>query len=413
MKGITVAMRINRFLLKLLRYKIDWINIPPEAKKCVLLFAPHTSMLDFVIGKMSLTAMGVKTVFLIKKEVFFFPLGQLLRALGGMPIDRKHVRKFPLFVTNLIVNSDEIAFLVAPEGTRKRTCEWKRGFYFIAQQARVPIVLGYLDYVSRRGGVGHAVWPSGNMDADIAEMQKYYYGLHGRNKGMFHLEEKPYAHPEWLTDKQKEKVMQTIGIEAYMPPIAGREIVFATHNLHKKEEAQAILGCRFVIKSLHDLNFHEEISETADTLKGNAWQKARFAYEKFGCSCFADDTGLEVEALDGAPGVYSARYAGESCSYADNVQKLLMAMNGIENRKACFKTVIAFILDGNEYFFEGKIEGEITLAPRGNHGFGYDSVFQPIGEIRTFAELSDSEKNSMSHRGMALRALSKFLLTAI
>jgi XTP/dITP diphosphohydrolase len=409
MKKATIAMRINRFLLKLLGYKIDWINIPPEAKKCVLLFAPHTSMLDFVIGKMSLTAMGVKTVFLMKKEVFFFPLGQLLRALGGMPVDRKHVRKFPLFVTDLITSSDEIAFLLAPEGTRKYTSEWKKGFYFIAQKARVPIVLGYLDYVSRRGGVGHAVWPTGDINSDIAKMQKYYYGLRGRYKGMFHLEEKPYAHPEWLTDKQKEKIMQTIGIEAYIPPVTGKEIIFATHNLHKKEEAQAILGNNFVIKSLHDLNFQEEIPETADSLKGNALQKARFAFEKFRCNCFADDTGLEVEALDGAPGVYSARYAGEGCSYADNVQKLLTVMNGVENRKACFKTVIALILDGNEYLFEGRIEGEITLEPRGEHGFGYDPVFQPVGKIRTFAELNDSEKNSISHRGMALRALSDFI----
>ena len=401
-------MRINRFLLKLLGYKIDCVNIPPEAKKCVLLFAPHTSMRDFIIGKMSLTAMGVKTVFLIKKEVFVFPLGQLLRALGGMPIDRKHVRKFPVFAANLIANSEEIAFLVAPEGTRKRTEEWKKGFYFIAQQARVPIVLGYLDYVSRRGGVGHAVLPTGDVEADISEWKKYYYGMRGRHKGMFSLEEKPYAHPEWLTEKQKAKISQTIGIEAYTPPETAKKIVFATHNLHKKEEAQAILGNKFIIKSLQDLGFHEEIPETHDTLTENALQKARFVYEKFGCNCFADDTGLEVEALNGAPGVYSARYAGEGCSYADNVNKLLEALTGFENRKACFKTVVTLILDGKEYLFEGKIEGEITLTPQGNNGFGYDPIFQPIGETRTFAELNDVEKNSMSHRGIAMRDLARF-----
>jgi XTP/dITP diphosphohydrolase len=409
MKKTTVSMRINRFLLTLFGYKIDWVNIPPEAKKCVLLFAPHTSMLDFVIGKMALVAMGVKTVFLIKKEAFFFPLGQLLKALGGMPVDRKHVRKFPLFVADLINNSDEIAFLVAPEGTRKRTPEWKKGFYFIAQQANVPIVLGYLDYVSRRGGVGHAFWPTGNVREDVAEMQKYYYGLRGRYKGLFNLEEKPYAHPEWLTEKQKEKIIQTIGVEAYVVKKTLKEILFATHNLHKKEEAQAILKHQFIIKGLSDLDFHEDVPETGDTLAENALQKARFVYEKFGCNCFADDTGLEVEALNGAPGVYSARYAGEGCSYSDNVNKLLNALQGIENRKACFKTVVALILDGKEHLFEGKIEGEITLVTRGENGFGYDPVFQPLGETKTFAELSDIEKNSMSHRGIAMRKLAEFL----
>jgi len=400
-------MRINRFLLKILGYKIDWINIPPEAKKCVLLFAPHTSMLDFVIGKMALVAMGVKTVFLIKKEVFFFPLGTLLKALGGMPVDRKHVRKFPIFVANLINQSEEIAFLVAPEGTRKRTSEWKKGFYFIAQQANVPIVLGYLDYVSRRGGMGHAVWPTNNMQTDIAEMQKYYYGMRGRYKGLFHLENKPYAHPEWLTDKQKTKIMQTIGIAPY---IKFKELVFATHNIHKKEEAQDILKCQFIIKNLHDIGCDEEIPETGDTLTENALQKARFVYEKYGCNCFADDTGLEVEALNGAPGVYSARYAGEGCSYSDNVNKLLQAMQGFENRKAYFKTVVALILNGKEHLFEGKIEGQITLTPRGENGFGYDPVFQPLDTTKTFAELSNTEKSTMSHRAIAMRKMENYLL---
>lgn len=146
--------KINAFILKLLRYHIDTVNIPPEARKCVLLFAPHTSYSDFLIGRMSLSAMGVKTVFLIKKEAFFFPLGPILKSLGGIPVDRVNVRKFPIFAAEYIKKQDEIAFLVSPEGTRKLNPNWKKGFYFIAQEAQVPIALGYLDYKTRRGGIG-------------------------------------------------------------------------------------------------------------------------------------------------------------------------------------------------------------------------------------------------------------------
>lgn len=194
--------KINHFILKLLRYKIDTVNIPPEAKKCVLAFAPHTSLSDFVIGKMALSAMGVKTVFLIKKEAFFFPLGPILRKLGGVPVDRQHVRKFPLFASNYIKNQDEIAFLIAPEGTRALVPNWKKGFYYIAQQAGVPILLGYLDYHSRRGGIGGVFYPTGNVEQDMEEIQKFYYGMKGLKKGRFNLENYPYAHPDWLNKYQ-------------------------------------------------------------------------------------------------------------------------------------------------------------------------------------------------------------------
>lgn len=172
--------------------------MPPEARKCVLLFAPHTSITDFIVGKIALVAMGVKTTFLIKKEMFFFPLGFLLKKLGGMPVDRKHVKKFPVYAANYIKEQDEIALLLSPEGTRKLNKQWKRGFYYIAQEANVPIVLGYLDYRSRRGGVGPAFYPTGDYEKDLAEIEKFYYGMVGRHKGQFNLEDQPYAHEEWL-----------------------------------------------------------------------------------------------------------------------------------------------------------------------------------------------------------------------
>lgn len=195
--------KINLFLLKLLRFKIDTENIPPEVKKCVLLFAPHTSMTDFIIGKMALTAMGVKTIFLIKKEAFWFPLGNILRALGGMPVDRQHVKRFPLFAAEVISQQEEVAFLIAPEGTRKRS-NWKKGFYFIAQHANVPVALGYLDYKARRGGIGKMFYITGDYDADIQEIRKYYYGMRGLHKGQFDLENEPYAHEEWLNKSTKK-----------------------------------------------------------------------------------------------------------------------------------------------------------------------------------------------------------------
>ena len=187
-----------KIILKLLRIKIDTINIAPEARKCVLLFAPHTSFTDFLVGKMALITMGVKTTFLMKKEAFFFPLGPILKKMGGMPVDRKHVKKFPIIAANYIKEQEEIAFLISPEGTRKLNPNWKKGFYYIAQEAGVPILLGYLDYKSRRGGVGPVYYPTGDYEKDLAEMEKYYYGMHGLHKGKFNLEDKPYAHPDWL-----------------------------------------------------------------------------------------------------------------------------------------------------------------------------------------------------------------------
>ena len=186
------------------------------------------------------------------------------------------------------------------------------------------------------------------------------------------------------------------------------ELVFATHNLHKVKEVAAIIGSRFIIKSLSDLSFFEDIPETADTISGNALQKARFVFSRFHCNCFADDTGLIVEALDNRPGVYSARYAGENASYEDNVRKLLKELEGKTNRKAAFVTVIAVIIDGKEYLFEGRIEGEIIKETRGTGGFGYDPVFLPAGSELTFAEMEESLKNKMSHRAVALNKMLEY-----
>ncbi len=187
------------------------------------------------------------------------------------------------------------------------------------------------------------------------------------------------------------------------------EIVFATHNQHKTAEARDILGPDWILKNLQDIGQLEEIPETSDTLQGNALQKAQYVFEKYHTNCFADDTGLEIEALNGRPGVYSARFAGEHCSYSDNVNKVLSEMEGMTNRRACFKTVVALILDGETFYFEGRIDGHITEKPSGEGGFGYDPVFMPDGYDRTFAELSAEEKNKISHRGIAMSKLVKFL----
>lgn len=188
-------------------------------------------------------------------------------------------------------------------------------------------------------------------------------------------------------------------------------LVFATHNQHKLQEASAIAGENIVISGLAELCCFEEIPETADSFVGNALQKARFVFEKYHCDCFADDTGLEVEALDGRPGVYSARYAGEHATYEQNVAKLLEEMQGKENRNARFVTIIALILNGKEYLFEGEVKGRITETPRGETGFGYDPVFQPQGKTLTFAELGEKEKNTLSHRHNALQKMINFLIT--
>ncbi len=187
------------------------------------------------------------------------------------------------------------------------------------------------------------------------------------------------------------------------------KLVFATNNLHKLDEVRKITATRAEILSLHDIGCHDDIPETGSTLEENALQKARYVRDKFCLDCFADDTGLEVEALCGAPGVYSARYAGEVHNSEANMCKLLSEMDGKENRRASFRTVIALILDGKEYMFEGIVNGTITEYKRGTNGFGYDPVFMPDGYTKTFAELGDSVKNTISHRAEAVRKLSAFL----
>ena len=191
------------------------------------------------------------------------------------------------------------------------------------------------------------------------------------------------------------------------------ELFFATHNQHKLQEATAIIGSSCIVKGLTELGCFEEIPETADSLLGNALQKAQYVHNKYGVNCFSDDTGLEIEALDGRPGVYSARYAGPACSFQDNVRKVMAEMEGITNRKACFKTVVALILDGKEYIFEGRVDGEIITEQRGTAGFGYDPIFRPIGFDQTFAEMDEAAKNAISHRGRAMQALTEFLKTYV
>jgi XTP/dITP diphosphohydrolase len=189
-----------------------------------------------------------------------------------------------------------------------------------------------------------------------------------------------------------------------------KELLFVTNNKHKLSEIRQILGDRYRIRSLDELGFQEEIEETETTLEGNALLKARHIHTRFGGDCFADDTGLEVAALGGAPGVYSARYAGENATYADNVNKLLEALQGESNRQASFRTVIALILDKTEYLFEGRVDGEILTEARGATGFGYDPIFRPLQSERSFAEMEPNEKNAISHRGMATARLQEFLL---
>lgn len=188
-----------------------------------------------------------------------------------------------------------------------------------------------------------------------------------------------------------------------------RKIIFATNNAHKLSEVQAVLGDAFELITLRECGITEDIPETAPTLEGNALQKARYVYEKTGADCFADDTGLEVDALGGAPGVHSARYATDGHDFAANNRLLLKNLEGVENRSAHFRTVIALILDGEEYLFEGRIEGVIATEESGCGGFGYDPLFVPSGEIITFAEMSAEAKNAISHRGRAVAELVKFL----
>jgi len=187
-----------------------------------------------------------------------------------------------------------------------------------------------------------------------------------------------------------------------------KTLVFATNNEHKLTEVRAILGSEFKIVSLNELGCFEDISETAETLEGNALLKARFVDNKFGVDCFSDDTGLEIEALDGAPGVRSARFAGEDKNPTANIQKVLKLLDGVQNRKAQFRTVIALIFNKKEYIFEGKISGKIATEPRGAAGFGYDPIFIPDGYTQSFAQLTENQKNKISHRALALQKMAEF-----
>lgn len=188
-----------------------------------------------------------------------------------------------------------------------------------------------------------------------------------------------------------------------------RKFVFATNNIHKLEEVSVMLYNKIELLSLKDINCKVDIPETADTLEGNALLKARYIYENYQMNCFGDDSGLEVEALNGAPGVYSARYAGEGHDSEANMKKLLKALEGIENRKAQFRTVFALILNGKEHLFEGTIKGEIIKVRRGTSGFGYDPIFVPEGYTQTFAEMGNEVKNKISHRAQATHKLCKFI----
>ena len=188
-----------------------------------------------------------------------------------------------------------------------------------------------------------------------------------------------------------------------------RKYVFATNNAHKLREIKAMLPQSIEILSLEEINCHVEIPETADTLEGNARIKARYVYEHYGLDCFADDTGLDVEALNGAPGVHTARYAGDNHDTEANIDKLLAELNGEINRKAKFRTVIALIEKGEEHLFEGVLEGEIAEKRCGDDGFGYDPVFIPQETGKTFAELGPDTKNKISHRALAVAKLVDFI----
>tara|TARA_B100000287_G_C20469984_1_gene716810 strand:- start:67 stop:651 length:585 start_codon:yes stop_codon:yes gene_type:complete len=188
-----------------------------------------------------------------------------------------------------------------------------------------------------------------------------------------------------------------------------KEIVFATNNLNKLHEIRASVKDDILIKSLSDINFNDNIPETSDTLIGNARQKARYIFDKFGCNCFSDDTGLMINKLNMEPGVYSARYAGKDCNANDNIKKVLFKMKGEKVRGAKFKTVICLIYKKKEYFFQGEVKGKILDQRKGIGGFGYDPIFQPNGFNKTFSEMSVQEKNIISHRGIAVKSLVDFL----
>lgn len=187
------------------------------------------------------------------------------------------------------------------------------------------------------------------------------------------------------------------------------KLIFATQNPNKAKEIEQLLPNGFEVVSLKELNFFEDIPETEPTLQGNAQLKARFVYEKFGINCFADDTGLEIMTLNNEPGVYSARYAGEERSDANNKAKVLKNLSTKNDRSAQFRTVICLILEGKEYHFEGKVVGQIAHAEKGRNGFGYDGLFIPENGGLTFAEMSNSDKNAISHRGRAFQKMVDFI----
>lgn len=187
------------------------------------------------------------------------------------------------------------------------------------------------------------------------------------------------------------------------------KIVFATNNAHKLDEVRQVVGDKFTLVSLRECGIVEDIPENEPTLEGNALAKARYIYERTGADCFTDDTGLEVDALDGEPGVRSARYATDGHDDEANKRLLLERLQGVENRAAQFRTAVALIMGGQEYLFEGIVRGRIATEQHGEGGFGYDPLFVPEGYDRTFAQMSAEEKNAISHRGRAVRKLAEFL----
>ena len=193
------------------------------------------------------------------------------------------------------------------------------------------------------------------------------------------------------------------------PYFCRMEIVFASNNAHKLQEVRSKLTAEFTVLSLRDVLGNVDIPETGTTLDQNASIKSRHVFDRTGLNCFSDDTGLEIAALNGEPGVYSARYAGEGCSFQDNMDMVLGKMVGVQDRSACFRTVISLILNGKEYFFEGRVDGEILTEEHGEKGFGYDSIFRPRGFQESFAEMSLEQKNTISHRGLAVQKLVEFL----
>lgn len=190
------------------------------------------------------------------------------------------------------------------------------------------------------------------------------------------------------------------------------KLIFATHNQNKLKEVRSLMPSNIQLLSLDDINFKNDIEETETTIEGNALLKARTIYQYTGINCFSDDSGLLVDALNGAPGVYSARYAGEQKNDQDNINKLLTELQNMNNRSAHFKTAMALVLDGKEYVFEGIIDGQITNEKHGSNGFGYDPVFMPDGYDQTFAQMDSGTKNAISHRGIALKKLVEFLKTS-